>query len=237
MQRVLRKFECHLEEKEYKKFHAAGSKAGLFYGTAKLHKLKKCEELKKLTVRPIISNIETVTYETTKYLNILLTPLAKSEHTILNADDFIEKIQRAIIPEGCKMISLDVKNVFINVPPDQTIEIILSKVYQEKEIGTSISKTILRELLYLCTKEVHFMFNDQVYIQNDGAAMGSPLEPLFVNIFMSSLEQEVIPPLTSCLCNWKRYNDDTHAYANYEKFDTVLIKLNFFHPNFQFTFE
>ena len=63
---------------------------------------------------------ETVTYETTKYLNILLTPLAKSEHTILNADDFIEKIQRAIIPEGCKIISLDVKNVFINVPPDQT---------------------------------------------------------------------------------------------------------------------
>ena len=83
----------------------------------------------------------------------------------------------------------------------QMIEIILSKVYQEKKIKTSIPKNILRELLYLCTKEVHFMFNDEIYIQSVGVAMGSPLGPLFANIFMTSLEEEVIPKLTPYLCN------------------------------------
>ena len=40
------------------------------------------------------------------------------------------------------------------------IVIILSKVYQEKNIERLILKNILRELLYVCTEEVHFMFND-----------------------------------------------------------------------------
>ena len=66
------------------------------------------------------------------------------------------------IPKGFEMIFFDVKNLFNNVPLHQTIEIILSKVYQEKKIKTSIPKNILRELLYLCTKEVPFMFNDEI---------------------------------------------------------------------------
>ena len=54
---------------------------------------------------------------------------------------------------------------------------------------------------------------------------------------MTSLEEEVIPKLTSCLCNWKRYVDDTHAYDNPEKVNFILTKLNLYHPNIQFTFK
>ena len=31
------------------------------------------------------------------------------------------------------------------------------------------------------------MFNDEIYIQNNGAAIGSSLGPLLANIFMASL--------------------------------------------------
>ena len=34
------------------------------------------------------------------------------------------------------------------------------------------------------------------------------------NSFMVSLEEEVIPTLTSYLCNWKRYVGDTHETWN-----------------------
>ena len=162
IQRVLRK--CHLEEKVYKKLYPTGSKPGLFYGTAKVHKLKIGEGLKELTVRPFIFNTGTATYETAKYLNTLLTSLTKSQYNILSTDDFIQKIKSGRIPKGFEMISFDVKNLFTNVPLQQTVEIILSNVYQEKKIKTSIPKSIHRELLYLCTKEVHFMFNDMIYI-------------------------------------------------------------------------
>ena len=79
--------------------YTTGSKPGLFYGTAKVQKLKMCEGLKEVTVRPIISNIGTATYETAKYLNTLLTPLTKSQYNILSTDDFIQKIKSERIPK------------------------------------------------------------------------------------------------------------------------------------------
>ena len=146
IQRILRKIKCHLEEKEYKKLYPAGSKPGLFYGTAKVHKLKIGEGLKELTVRPIISNIRTTTYETAKYLNTLLTSLTKLQYNVLSTDGFIQKIKNERTPKGFKMIFFDVKSLFTNVLLHQTIDIIFSKVYQEKKIKTSIPQNILREL-------------------------------------------------------------------------------------------
>ena len=53
----------------------------------------------------------------------------------------------------------------------------------------------MKELLLLCTKNVHFTFNGQIYIQVDGVAMGSPLAPLLADIFMIELERSLIPNL------------------------------------------
>ena len=53
----------------------------------------------------------------------------------------------------------------------------------------------MKELFYLCTKNVRF-FNDEINIQNDGAAMGSLLGPVLANIFMAELEKNIIPPLS-----------------------------------------
>ena len=52
-----------------KKLYPTESRPGLFYGTAKVHKLLGTQGLNELTVRPIISNTGTATYETAKYLN------------------------------------------------------------------------------------------------------------------------------------------------------------------------
>ena len=111
--------------------YPAGSKPGLFYGTAKVHKLKTDDRLKELTVRPIISNTVTATYETVKYLNTLLTPLTKWRYNILSTDDFIQKITSERIPKGFKMISFDVQSLFTNVPLHHTINFIESLLGKE----------------------------------------------------------------------------------------------------------
>ena len=58
-----------------------------------------------------------------------------------------------------------------------------------------ITKSEMKELLNLCTKSVHFTFDGNIYVQNDGVAMGSPLGPVLANIFMVELERSVIPTL------------------------------------------
>ena len=135
------------------------------------------------------------------------------------------------------MISFDVKSLFTNVPLNETINIILTEVYDGNKIGTKIPKSILKELLYLCTKHVHFKFNNEIYIQCDGVVTGSPLGSLVANIFMISLEDSTLPKLELYLCNWKRYVDDTFAYVLPDKIDMILYELNSYHSNIKFTYE
>ena len=57
------------------------------------------------------------------------------------------------------MVSFDVKSLFINVPLDRTINIILRKIYNHKELETPITRCEMKEMLTLCTKNVHFTCN------------------------------------------------------------------------------
>ena len=54
MQHSLRKIKQHLDENEYKRIYPIGSRAGLFYTIAKVHKLQGGEGLNELTMRPKI---------------------------------------------------------------------------------------------------------------------------------------------------------------------------------------
>ena len=67
--------------------------------------------------------------------------------------------------------------------------------------------------------------------------MGSPSGPLLANVFMSELENTVVPTLANDLDMWMRYVDDTFAFMKANQQTEVLRKLNSFHPIIQFTYE
>ena len=96
----------------------------------------------------------------------LLAPLSKSEFTINNTKEFVKYIQKQKVPDGYKMVSFDVASLFTNVQLEETTEIILKRTYVNKKISTDISKQEMKELLILCTKNVHFTFNNETYIQD-----------------------------------------------------------------------
>ena len=95
----------------------------------------------------------------------------------------------------------------------------------------------MKELLILCTKNVHFTFNNEINIQVDGVAMGSPLGPVLANIFMVELETSVISKLRNKVKLWKRFVDDIYCLARSEYRKNMLLALNSFHKNIKFTFE
>ena len=82
----------------------------------------------------------------------------------------MEKIKQETIPDGYKMVSFDVKSLLTNAPLEKTIDITLQKIYDHEEINTQITRPEMKELLTLCTKNVHFTFDNQVFQQNDGVS-------------------------------------------------------------------
>ena len=89
------------------------------------------------------------------------------------------------------MLSFDVESLFTNIPTLETIGIILNRAYIDgRELFHGLKQDELRTLLIICTQESHFQFNGEFFDQIDGVAMGSPLGPLFANIFMSDFEEK-----------------------------------------------
>ena len=238
VQRMLLSMKKRFSTAQYKRLYPSSSRPGLYFGLAKVHKLKSdTDTVEQLPLRPVISNIGTATYELSKYLASLLQPIAKSRFSVESTKDFVQKIREKKIEDGYEMISFDVVSLFTSVPLDFTIDLILKKVYDERLITTKLEREELKKLLELCTKEMHFQFNGKLYIQIDGVAMGSPLGPVLANIFMVELERSLVPTMQEEIALWFRYVDDTFTFVKKGCIDQVLMKLNEFHDSIKFTFE
>ena len=237
VQRTLRSIREVIGESDYWKLYPRGSKPAQFYGTAKIHKMKSGDPPSELPLRPIVSNIGTATYKLSKHLAQLLSPLTKSEYSVDSTKHFIDQLRDLSISSDEELVSFDVSSLFTNVPLDETINIILDRIYVRKEIDTKIKRKDMKKLLDLCTKNVHFTFDGKLYLQIDGVAMGSPLGPVLANIFMVELERFLVPSLNGSLRVWKRYVDDTFAIVKRNSVDAILNTLNRFHRNITFTHE
>ena len=82
------------------------------------------------------------------------------------------------------MGSLDVDSLFTNIPLEETINICTNY----EDVIEGINKSEFKNLLPLATQESYFIFNDVLYKQKDGVAMGSPLGPTMANVFLSFYE-------------------------------------------------
>ena len=95
----------------------------------------------------------------------------------------------------------------------------------------------MKEMLLLCAKDVHFLFEDEIYQETDGVAMGSPFGPILPGIFVVELETTIVPTLDNLLRKWKRYVDDTYCIVKTDSVNEILLKLNSFHMKIQIAYK
>ena len=126
------------------------------------------------------------------------------------------------MPKGYQMVSFDVKALFTNIPLKYAIDLVLKWIYENHEFLTSITRNGMREIPQLGSKNVCFTFRDIVYLQTDGATMGSPLQPVLAAIFMVHIEKSLVPLLTAELSFWKWYVDDTITFMEIGTVNHIL---------------
>ena len=71
----------------------------------------------------------------------------------------------------------------------------MDSVCNRNKISTVLTKHEMKNLLILCTKNVHFTLNNEIFVQNNGVAMDFPLGPILANVFMMELENTLVPRL------------------------------------------
>ena len=182
-----------------------GTRPGIMYGNCKVHKqqVDDCPPF-----RPILSALQTPTYKLAKFSVPILNPLTKNEYTVKDSFQFAEEIceQDPTLSTG----SLDVDSLFTNIHLDETIDICANQLFENTVSVEGFTKSELKQLLSLATKESYFIFNGLIYKKIDGVAMTSPLGPSLANAFLSYHEKNWLNscPQGSKPVFYRRYVDD-----------------------------
>ena len=204
------------------------------YANPKIHKSKEDPPL-----RPVISQIGAVTYDISKKVNYIVSRYIPRKFCFQSPYEFLTMLRATTVTTSSRMFSMDVENLFTNIPIAQTIEIVLKNVYHNEQIPPpKIPESIMEKLLYICTTECPFTHvTGEIYIQKDGVSMGNCLGPTFAEFYMCNLENSIFngdPTLLPCL--YARYVDNMYILKNdgsninnlIEKFKQNTV-LNFTH--------
>ena len=135
------------------------------------------------------------------------------------------------------IVYLKSPNEKTNFPLDETIEICANALYRGHLDCPPFPEDTFRELMLIATRGVEFSFNNQMYKQLDGVAMGSPLGPALANIFVGFHESRLFDN-TAKPGVYFRYVDDSFVIFGSElDCDHFQEKLNLLHPALKFTIE
>jgi len=174
-----------LDDSVYNRIRPTSAVTPTLYGLPKVHK-------DNVPLRPILWSIGSVTYQCASWLSKSLKELRRHPSTAKDTFHFIK--MKAYHELGCNhiMCSFDVKNLFTNISVDFTVNLILDKVFIDKESKFhGLNRTELRKMFDWTCKNTVLQFNEKYYTQVYGVAMGSPIAPLMADVFMNWLIDNV----------------------------------------------
>ena len=139
-----------------------------------------------MVIKPILSATNKDNFPLAKWLTEKLNPLSLNQYTLTDTFDFTNEIHDLKINKGEISVLYDVSSLFINLPLDETIEILVNRAFLNNWFNTTHNLALKRmdlvDLLSVATRGQLFQFDGALYKQTDGIAMGSPLGPLLANV-------------------------------------------------------
>jgi hypothetical protein len=144
-----------------------------------------------------------------------------------------------IIPTS-KIITLDITNLYTNIPSNEAIEL----VNQRLQVISPDNKNLQNEIIELVKVTIHqnyFESNNMFWQQDNGTPMGSPISSILAEIFLQDLESKWYPSMinTRHIQYIGRYVDDVLIVYDSARVtaDAIVHDHNGMHPNIVYKME
>ena len=227
-----------VEERVVKAIIPQCSRTAELYGLPKDHKLGT-------PLRPIVSACDDPVDKLTWLLEKVVAQLLPFVPAHLkNTTQFLDKLSAQYpdgFEEGTILFSVDVVNLYGNIPIKEAIDGTMALLDHHKEHVDTFGLDLpsIRSLLEHCLTNNFVRFGQDYFRQTEGIAMGSRVAPPLAIVFMHALESMFLAAPRQQPSLYVRYIDDvfgvwTHGRAALSDYFNFL---NTIHPTIKFTIE
>ncbi|XP_067619901.1 uncharacterized protein [Eurosta solidaginis] len=211
-----------------KKMHKSYVRVPCLYGLYKAHKPGN-------KFRSIIAGYTAPIANIASWLSSYFRQLKSFDNfSIRNSLELIEKIKNLHLTSKDCFASFDITSYFSNVPRNGDLDSL--RIWLDKQNINPTIANALFDLTYTCTNQSFFQFRGEFYEQKDGLPMGLNISPFLCNLFMNTIEEQLI---RSSLFPrfYTRYVDDCFIIIERNKIQQTLNLFNSMNNSIQFTCE
>jgi hypothetical protein len=176
-----------------------------FYLLAKVHK-------QPVKGRPIVPSMTWITHHLSEWLSNQLNPLLENLDWVLkDSNDLLRKLHNLKMkhPKKLTLMTADVEALYPSMDNTTGLQLINEFLKGISWETPKKQELVLKAMEFVLTKG-YMQFEDRIFQQNNGAAMGSPMIPPYANIFMFMIEKKCVEKYMSnhFLTLYVRYIDD-----------------------------
>ena len=180
-------------------------------------------------LREILDGSGGVMKDTDKHLAGIIKPYAyENKFRLENSEDFVKRASELVLKEDEVLVSYDVVAMYPSIPQDRAITAINHKLVNDPELSqrTKMTPTEIIELLRMCLGGTYFVFNQQLYIQIRGLAIGASTSGFAADIVMEQVETTALATFINPPSFWARFVDDVYSNPKKKIKDLFLAHLN-----------
>ncbi|CAF4179311.1 unnamed protein product [Rotaria sp. Silwood2] len=202
-------------------------------GQPKLHKVD-------IPMRIVTCSRDTITSPISQFIFKIIKELRTTLNGVVcNTSNFIKNIRDVKLNQDEHLASLDIQDLYTNIPVNKAIDITLERLVESKKLDNlPFTKTDIKELLDLTLKNSYFQFNGKFYKQKTGLPMGNTLSPILADIYMDEYQKQHLHEVNIPNKIW-RYVDDILIITKMNKpeLDQYVYDLNKIRGTIKFTSE